>query len=147
MTIATGLSATKAGFDLIKSLREVLGRPDVNPGDIQARLVELQSLMLDAQRALADAEEENRRLSVKLDEVTRRADLGKDMEFVHDGGYFVRASEGKKIPYCPLCWHLDGKTVPLEPQSTQGVYWCFVHKNDYKTKEGARIEQIARENW
>jgi hypothetical protein len=58
MNIAAGISATKTGFDLIKSLRDAIGRPDVNPGDVQARLVELQALMLDAQRALGDAEEE-----------------------------------------------------------------------------------------
>lgn len=69
MTIATGLSAAKTGFDLIKSLREALGKPEVNPGDIQARLVELQSLMLDAQRSLADAEEETRNLRSEIREL------------------------------------------------------------------------------
>jgi hypothetical protein len=147
VTVATGLSAAKTGFDLIKSLRELLGRQDVNPGDIQARLVELQSLMLDAQRALADAEEKNRLLSAKLDEANRIATLRDDMEFVHDGGYYVRKSEEKRVPYCPLCWQVDAKTVPLEPQPVEGSYWCFLHKNEYKTKEGARLAKIQRERW
>jgi hypothetical protein len=60
MNIAAGLSATKTGFDLIKSARELLTRPDVNPAEVQARLLELQALMLEAQRALGDAEEEIR---------------------------------------------------------------------------------------
>jgi len=117
----------------------LLGRQDVNPGDIQARLVELQSLMLDAQRALADAEERNRLLSVKLDEANRIATLRDDMEFIHDGGYYVRKSEEKRVPYCPLCWRVDVKTVPLELQTVEGSYWCFLHKNEYKTKEGERL--------
>jgi hypothetical protein len=43
-----------------------MGRPDANPGDVQSRLVELQALMLDAQRALADAQEEMRNLRAQL---------------------------------------------------------------------------------
>jgi hypothetical protein len=46
MTIAGGISATKAGFDLIKGVRELVKRPDVDAAEVSARLLELQELML-----------------------------------------------------------------------------------------------------
>jgi len=101
---AAGISATKAAFDLIKSLREALGRPEVDPGDIQARLVELQSLMLDAQRALADSDSENRDLKLQLEEATRKTDFGTSFTFQH--GVYWR----ENYPYCPICW--DTKKQP-----------------------------------
>jgi hypothetical protein len=103
MTITAGLSATKTGFDLIKSLREALGKQEVNPGDIQARLVELQSLMLDAQRSLADADEENRLLKAQNQELKRMSSLGN--EFVFEEGVYWR----ERSPYCPICWDIDRK--------------------------------------
>jgi hypothetical protein len=48
VTIATGISATKTGFELIKSVRELVKRPEIDAADISARLLELQELMLDA---------------------------------------------------------------------------------------------------
>jgi hypothetical protein len=129
-SLVTGLSATKTGFDLIRSLRESLGRPDVNPGDIQARLVELQSLMLDAQRALADADEENRELRRQLDDRSRIEEFGKQFQF-EEGVYWHR-----EYPYCPNCWDTD-----LKPTRLDGPYaninnsaqkWnCPIHKSVY----------------
>src|ERR1035441_6232715 len=93
MTIAMGVSATKAGFDLIKRLRDAIGRPDVDPGDVQARLVELQSLMLDAQRALGDAEEESRSLRAQLAAKESLEEVEADLDFATDGRFWIRKSE------------------------------------------------------
>ena len=54
--ISAGLSATKSGFDLIKAIREILKRPEVDKGEVAARLLDLQALMLDAQSALGEAD-------------------------------------------------------------------------------------------
>ena len=43
MSFTTGLSATKAGVDLIKGALELLKRPDVDRSEIMARLLELQA--------------------------------------------------------------------------------------------------------
>ncbi len=136
MSIAAGISATKTGFDLIKSLREVIGRPDVNPGDVQARLVELQSLMLDAQRALGDAEEENRTLRSKLAAEDRQKEIEADLEFATDGSFWVRKSEYDTalIPYCPVCWGKEKQLVVMGKLRYPGVYKCSVHEGVYTTK-------------
>lgn len=137
MSIAAGISATKTGFDLIRSLRDAIGRPDVNPGDVQARLVELQALMLDAQRALGDAEEENRGLRAQLASEDRLKQIEADLEFATDGRFWVRRSEKETalIPYCPVCWGKEKQLVVLSAFQYPGVYKCAVHDGVYKTKE------------
>jgi len=136
MSIATGISATRAGYDLIKSLREALGRAEVNPGDIQARLVELQSLMLDAQRALGDAEEENRKLRAQIAAAERLNEIEADLEFAEDGRFWVRTSEKATalIPYCPVCWGKEKQLVVMGAYRYPGVYKCSVHDGAYTTK-------------
>ena len=66
MTIATGISATKTGFELIRSVRELVRRPEVDGAEVAARLLELQDLMLDARNALSEAESKKRTLSLLL---------------------------------------------------------------------------------
>jgi hypothetical protein len=107
MAIAAGLSATKTGFKLIKIAVELLKRETVDVHEVQARLIELQGLMLDARSALVDAEEENRRLKRALEDQDDAKKLAEDMEFQNDGGFYVRKSEAGKglIAYCPLCCH------------------------------------------
>jgi hypothetical protein len=129
MNIPAGISATKTGFDLIKSLREALGRPDVNPGDVQSRLVELQSLMLDAQQALGDAQEENRSLREQLAAKTGLEQIEADLEFATDGRFWVRKSEKDTtlIPYCPVCWGKEKQLVVMGRYKYPGMYKCSVH--------------------
>ena len=137
MSIAAGLSATKTGFDLIKSARELLARPDVNRDEVQQRLLELQALMLEAQKALGDAEDENRRLREQLVERRAHQQLADDLEIVDDGKFFVRKSEveaGKPIPYCPICWGVDQKLVPLRAKLDERVLECAVHEALYYTR-------------
>jgi hypothetical protein len=135
MSIPVGLSATKTGFDLIKSAVELLKRENVDVHEVQARLIELQGLMLDARAALVDAEEENRSLKREIEEYIKQRQLAEDMEFQIDGGFYVRSSEVEKglIAYCPVCWRKDGHTVPLETSDTPGYFRCWVHKSVYKT--------------
>jgi hypothetical protein len=107
MTIAGGLSATKTGFDLIKSVRELVKRQGVDPGEVSARLLELQDLMLDARTALNDAQEDRAKLDAQIVELTRMADFGRDFK-LEEGVYWR-----DRVPYCPICWDVDRKTVRL----------------------------------
>ena len=61
-----GISAVKTGFDLTKSVVELLKRPQVDAHDISARLLELQDLMLNAREALSTAQDEIERLKREL---------------------------------------------------------------------------------
>ena len=52
---------------------------------------------------------------------------------------YVRKSEhdaGNPVPYCPVCWGADRKTVPLTPEGYPGGYFCARHNNHihYKTE-------------
>ena len=132
MTITVGLSAVKTGFDLIKSVRELLTRPKVDAGEISARLQELQDLMLDARTALADAAEEKSNFEAKIIELTRMADFGKDFE-LEEGVYWR-----DKVPYCPICWDVQRKPVRLSgpdnfPTGFVGTMnWsCSIHKANF----------------
>jgi hypothetical protein len=131
MSIAAGLSATKTGFDLIKSVRELLKRQEVDPAEISARLLELQELMLDARTALSDAEEENKTLRTRIEGLVRMADFGDAFSrangvYWHDG-----------FPYCPVCWEVDRKPVrlggPEPPYGSLFQDWtCSFHKSVFK---------------
>jgi hypothetical protein len=138
MTIAGGLSATKTGFDLIRSIREILKRQEVEPAEISARLLELQELMLDARTALADAQEENSKLQARIDELSRMADFGKDFKAAH-GVYWY-----EKFPYCPTCWDVDRRPVRLAgPKGTGEQYnqWtCPFHRVDFALVWNVRQE-------
>lgn len=140
--IATGLSATKTGLELIKGVRELLKRSKVDPTEVSQRLNELQEALYHAREALADAQDENRKLAQQIGEDKKLSDISCDMEFVEDGGFYVRRSEktaGKNIPYCPLCWTKDKTATPLNPQSGDGLYRCDEHKSRYET--AAHAEQ------
>jgi hypothetical protein len=145
MTVAAGLSATKAGFDLIKGVREIFKHPEPDLGEISARLLELQELMLQARDALAEAQEENRRLQRLLDDREEQKALGSDLEMVPDGQFFIRKTErdaGIFVPYCPTCWGDGKKLVPLAPYGVNGAYRCAIHdKTIYRTKAYAEAIQ------
>jgi hypothetical protein len=95
--VASGLSATKTGFELIKGVRELLKGPEVNTSEVLARLIELQDLMLNANVALVEIDEENRKLKATIAELTRMAEFGKDFKSAH--GLYWHGSN----PYCPTC--------------------------------------------
>jgi len=134
MNFAAGLSATKTGFDLIKSARELLTRPDVNPAEVQSRLLELQALMLEAQRAIADAEEENRGLRRDIEQLKEQASVVASLEFA-ETVYWRRDAEGKlEGPYCPTCWDDKRKLIRLKHtegrfgvSGDQRRYDCILH--------------------
>ena len=132
MTIAGGLSATKTGFELIKGVRELLRRQEVDPAEISARLLELQELMLDAKTALAEAQEEKIGLEARIAELSRMADFGKD--FKSERGVYWH----ENFPYCPTCWNVDRKPVRLggpvrdiTHPSGRNIWTCPVHKANH----------------
>lgn len=110
MSITAGISATKTGFELIKSVRELVKRPQVDAAEVSARLLELQDLMLDARNALSEAEDEKTRLEARIAELTRMADFGKDCELsarVRKAGW----SESARRIFCRL--DSEEEFVPL----------------------------------
>ncbi|MEQ1945815.1 MAG: hypothetical protein ABL995_01410 [Bryobacteraceae bacterium] len=138
MAIAEGLSATKAGFDLLKSALEMLKREQVDRQEVAAQLLELQGLLMDTRQALVDAEEENRSLKAAMEERDRLDALRADVDIDTDGHYLYRKSdraEGKNIPYCPICWGESTNLIALAPGMTKGTFRCGVHNQAYRTSE------------
>lgn len=132
MSIATGLSATKTGFDLVKSVRELVKRPEIDAAEISARLLELQELMLDARNALSEAQEEKVKLEARITELSRMAEFGKD--FTRDEGVYWH----EDAPYCPICWDVERKPVRLSGPlgASQGIngridWACSIHKSSF----------------
>jgi len=130
--IGAGLSAVKTSFDLSKSLRDLITKPGLNPADIHARLLEIEGLLLDARRSLVDAEEDNRKLQRRIEELERMAEFGKDFK-LEEGVYW---REG--VPYRPVCWDVDRKTVRLGGPTVKpsgffnSMAWeCPLHKTTF----------------
>lgn len=140
--IAGALSAVKSGFDIAKSIREQVKRPDIDANEVSSQLLLLQQVMLDTQKALNDAQEEIQELKNQLAQKDAVATIDEDLEYVSDGGFYVRKSEsatGKRIPYCPICWGENKKLVPLNPSGGNGYYKCGIHTSGgFETTEYRR---------
>ena len=110
----------------------------IGNSELYEKLIALQSDAL----AMADEnwnlKEQVRSLEQQLEEQKKLLDVTEDMEYVEDGGFYVRKSErdnGKSISYCPLCFKSDGKIVPLypDPGFNRGCYKCGLHNERYET--------------
>jgi hypothetical protein len=137
MPIAEGIIATKGAIEVSKIALDLLRRPSIDAHEVRDKLIELQDLILSAQRALSEAEEDNRALRRELDDRKALETLTADMEFVDDGGYWVRKSEvaqGRTIPYCNVCW-ASSKAVPLgKVGGHNDAYCCQIDRSSYYTK-------------
>ena len=137
MDIASGLSALKSGFDISRTINQRIKEGKSYPNEIADQLLQLQQLMLDSQRALNDAAEEIRTLKEEIAVLKETGKIEQDLEWVEDGGFWVRKSEtssGTAICYCPLCWGDGKKLVPLNPISGKGVFQCALHNSSHETQ-------------
>jgi hypothetical protein len=106
MPIVEGIAAAKAALDVSKLALDLLRHPKIDGEQAGNKLIEMQDLIFSAQRALGDAEDENRLLKRQLDEREELKTLRADMDYQEDGGFLVRKSEresGKLVPYCATC--------------------------------------------
>jgi hypothetical protein len=104
MSLASGFSATKAGIELARSVYDLLGRREIDPSEIQARLLELQSLILEAQRALGDAEDENRLLKRKIESLQTQDAIQNSLMFAEN--VYLKAMQ--KVVWMALSAHAAG---------------------------------------
>ena len=145
MSILAGITAAKASLELTTKVMDLLNRPQVDVVDVKAKVHEMLIHLVNAQVALGEAHVEISDLRNQLNEREAWKALNDDMDFRVDGGFFVRKSEISKglIAYCPVCWKVDNKTVPMQTSGTPGWFRCTVHNNVYKT-EGCRTEDKVR---
>jgi hypothetical protein len=136
MSFTAGLSASKAGLDLIQRALELVKRDEVDTREVMARLTELQGLVLETRRALSVGEDENRELRRKLEDAQRQQAIEDDLQFVQDGGFWIRKSQqaqGVFCPLCPVCWGERHQVIPLTPMMRKGYYECITHEATYRT--------------
>lgn len=135
MSVAEGLTATKAGLEVAKLIMDKLNWPTVDVHEVRSNVQEMLIHVVNAQVALAEAQIEIADLRRQLNDRDSFRSLSEDMEFQIDGGFYVRKSEESRgvIRYCPVCWKKDGKTIHLEPSGIPGWYRCPVDKSVYKT--------------
>ena len=146
MDISAALSSAKTAFELVRALQNGLARQQIRTEEVPARLMELQQHILSMQSVLHDLAEENRQLQLRLDERERQRELEEDMDFVVDGGFYVRKSEAGKalIAYCPVCWKDRGKTIPMETSATPGWFKCNV---DHTVCRTAKCLETEKQMW
>jgi hypothetical protein len=147
MTIAEGIAAAKLALDAGTKAIDLLRYPKIDGEAVRTKITEMQDLVFSTQRALGEAEEENRHLRRQLDEREQMKAVEADLEMEPDGQYRYRASEraaNKHIPYCPVCWGEHQKLIPLTPFGEGQAFQCGIHKTKYYTK--VYLEAVKRAN-
>ena len=127
MSIAEGIAAARLAMDSGTKALDLLRTPKIDGEAVRNRITEMQDLVFSAQRALGEAEEDNRQLRRQLDDRQVLEALKLDLEYQKDGGFYIRKSErdaGNPVSYCPVCWGADQKAVPLTPEGFPGGYFC-----------------------
>jgi hypothetical protein len=130
MNLPALISTAKTGFELTRSLREAIGTQQIQPNEVVARLIEIQSLILDLQGSLHEVAEENRALKIENEELQRQQDLSLEVTFEQGvAGY-------KEFPFCPTCWLSDRKLTrlsgPWHFYHGSSGWACDVHKVAFK---------------
>ena len=137
LPIEGALGAVKTGFDLIKSVRELLKKDKVDANEVTSQLIKLQDLLLDARSALADAGDYVAKIEAELAITKRIEELEKLM--VYDQSVYWKftgdGSEREPDPYCPVCWDRDRRLSHLTPGATKGTYSCQIDETVYTTAE------------
>jgi hypothetical protein len=135
-SIIAGIGAIKATLDLAKITTDLVNRPTIDAEKVRGNLHEMLIHAVSAQSALVDAQLEMSDLYRQLDDRKHLDELRADMEFVQDGGYFVKKSEvaaGNVVEYCPVCWGESTKAIPLK-RSQPGAFMCAIHKVSFNTR-------------
>lgn len=131
MDIVAGLSIAKSALDIVKAVREALKQKKLTSEQILEQLVALQDRLVDVNTALADADDENRRLKREIEDLKaqlqRRQFLRENYEFRDNMVWNRGAREG---PYCPVCFEADDKLVHLQDLGDQ-CYDCTIHRQTF----------------
>jgi len=113
----------------------MLRHPNVDAVAIQGQLLELQGLILSAQAALGEAEDDNRKLRSEVEDLHDRLRVAASVTHGNNA-YWTRHPNGKLDgPFCTVCFDDSKKLVRMH--HTQGrnrsdgllrVYMCHLHE-------------------
>lgn len=136
MGLIEGLSAVKTGFDLAKNIGDLAKKGEIDGNEVAARLIALQSYLLDSQRTLNEAREEQIAMAEKIKSL--EAELSKKPSLAFDPPFWWK--EGDKTPYCPNCWESKVRPIHVILAFSNAVTtrWdCPQCKSSYPVKSGA----------
>jgi hypothetical protein len=80
---------------------------------MQARLLELQAVMLAAQRALGEAEEDNRQLKRALEDEKTARHLAERIVYASNVYWLKKIAGGLDGPFCTVCWDANKKLIRM----------------------------------
>ncbi|OFW32081.1 MAG: hypothetical protein A3J28_08425 [Acidobacteria bacterium RIFCSPLOWO2_12_FULL_60_22] len=128
-------AAVGTALGALKTISEIA--KNVNSIELTQKIIELQKSIFEMHQQMTELSDDNRNLKNQVEEQKKLQEIDEDMEFVEDGGFFIRKSEreaGTNIAYCPVCWGDSRKSVPLNPVSGNGFFRCEIHKSAYQTE-------------
>ena len=138
MAIPEGIAAAKAAFDVSKVALDLVKYPKLDKDAVSARLLELQDLILSAQRALGDALEENRELKAQLADRNRLELMGSKFFFAEGALWHP---DFPNYPFCPNCWNanramtqLEGPTFSMSLDPDTRHWRCTLHNANFQLK-------------
>jgi len=131
LDIAASLSLAKNTLDLIRGVREAVKQKKLSNEDMLDYLNTLQDKIVDMKTTLADADDENRELKrtiTELQEKLAERQFNKDHYEFHDN--MVWEVGIRRQPYCPTCFYVDDRLVPLQQRGRQ-EYHCAIHEKNF----------------
>jgi hypothetical protein len=143
MSVAAGLTATKAGLDVAKLLMDRLATPNVDVNDIRAKVQEMLIHVVNAQVALGEAQVEISELRKAVEDREEMKAIEASLEFSDELYWRRKADRTLDGPYCPTCWDDTRKLIRLEfyeEGEWSGLttwpgrrrkYRCVLHKTVY----------------
>ncbi len=108
-TVFSGISATNAGYNLLKVIKERLKSGDVKPDEIAGRIGELYDYIGEAKDSLVNAKEEINNLKDRIRVLESQSKQRGEMKFA-DFAYWTK-DDG---PFCQLCWDNEDRQVRLQ---------------------------------
>jgi len=127
--LSGGLGSIKAATELVSMFRDSLKAGTIKPDEIAGRFADLYDYLLNAKDALIQSRDEIQALKTQIDDRQKTDIIESQLEF--DGiAYRRNHPDGTKTgPYCPSCWPLDRKLLPLSklPGDMVDQYKCSSH--------------------
>jgi hypothetical protein len=88
MPIAEGIAAARLAMDAGSKALDLLRHPKIDDNAVRTKITEMQDLVFSAQRALGEAEEENRSLKRRIEDLQRV--VWRQLLFPVNDNYFSR---------------------------------------------------------
>src|SRR5579862_6296253 len=105
MPIAEGIAAARLAMDAGAKALDLLRHPRIDAEAVRTQITAMQDLVFSAQRALGEAEDENRSLRRAVDELKAQMELTESLVFTENAYWKKVDDKTLEGPFCSTCWH------------------------------------------